>query len=249
MAVAVGARVSKPPSDSDQRPAPVPAQSRPHRPSESSSKLALNETQLRVQVLCARLVAPMMPASDAKNLPLLLGPYGRSDSAGFAVKPSQSPVDLDSAEQNGPKHRHAEPQWLDRVGITLSALCAIHCALTPILVAVAPLLFTAEFEFKTKALLLALAGVALGWGFLTHRSWRPMWWLGAALVAFGVAEWLGHAEHHAGHTVAHGSGEWLEVGVTVLASAALIMAHVANTHACRSGAPNHHAVSLLRRKK
>ncbi len=165
------------------------------------------------------------------------------------MKPTQSLTGEISAEQDSATHRHGEPQWLDRVGITLSALCAIHCALTPILVAVAPLLFTAEFEFRTKALLLALAGIALGWGFITHRSVRPMLWLGVALVAFGIAEWLGHAEQHAGHVVAHGSSAWLEIGVTVLASAALIMAHVANTQACRSGLPNHHSVSLLRRKK
>ncbi len=193
----------------------------------------------------------MLPASDAKNLPLLLAPRGRSNPTELAcMKPDQSRIGEGSAAELRHQHRDDEPQWLDRLGITLSLLCAIHCALTPILVAVAPLLFTAEFEFKTKALLLGLAGVALGWGFITHRSWRPIVWLGIALVAFGVAEWLGHGGHHTEHIVgAAVHAEWLEIGVTVLASAALIMAHMANTQACRSGAPNHHALAFLRRKK
>ena len=94
-------------------------------------------------------------------------------------------------------------------------------------------LFTSEFEFRTKAVLLSLAVVALGWGFTTHRSWQPLVWLAAALAAFGAAEWFGH-------------GQWLEIAATVAASGALIMAHLSNARACRVAAPHGHT-SLLRR--
>jgi hypothetical protein len=183
----------------------------------------------------------MLPASDAKSFPLMLSRRdagNHADSAARAAEPRDSgsfqPGYKGAAEPREVSHEHGQREWLDRIGIVLSVVCAIHCALTPILVAVAPFLFTSEFEFRTKALLLSLAAIALGWGYLTHRSYKPIVWLGAALAAFGVGEWVGH-------------GEWFEVFATVLASLALIMAHVTNARACRVAAPHGHGVSWLRR--
>lgn len=123
--------------------------------------------------------------------------------------------------------------WLDRAGIVLSLICAVHCALTPILVAVAPLLFTAEFEWRTKVVLVALASVALFVGFVSHRSFTPIYWLGLALGLLGLS-------HYWESIDAFSVGETLEIATTVLASGALIMAHLANSRACRTGAPHGH---------
>lgn len=129
---------------------------------------------------------------------------------------------------------HKPPSiWLDRVGIVLSVVCAVHCALTPVLVAIAPLLFTSEFEWRTKVALVALASVALIIGFVSHRSWKPMYWLAIALGLLGLSHWWESLS-------AFGAAEVFEIGTTVLASGALIMAHVANTRACRSSADHGH---------
>jgi hypothetical protein len=182
----------------------------------------------------------MLPASDAKSFPLMLPRRDGENRVQARVVddsrelgsggPQSTPSDMIEADS----HQHGQREWLDRIGIVLSVVCAVHCALTPILVAVAPFLFTSEFEFRTKAVLLSLAAVALGWGYVTHRSYKPLFWLGAALAAFGVGEWLGH-------------GEWFEVVATVMASIALIMAHVSNARACRVAAPHGHSLSWLRR--
>jgi hypothetical protein len=123
--------------------------------------------------------------------------------------------------------------WLDRLGIVLSVICAVHCALTPVLVAVAPLLFTAEFEWRTKVVLVALASVAIVVGFISHRSWTPIGWLGLALGLLTLG-------HLCESWSAFSGGAALEIVATVLASGALIMAHLANLRACRTRAPHGH---------
>src|SRR5690606_32017379 len=75
---------------------------------------------------------------------------------------------------------------LDRLGISLSVVCAAHCVPPPILAAVAPFFFTTESEHRTKSILLLIAVVALGAGYLSHRSWRPFPWLVLAVAAFSV---------------------------------------------------------------
>jgi hypothetical protein len=136
----------------------------------------------------------------------------------------------ESAENPAPT-KESGSLWLDRLGITLSVICAVHCALTPALVAVAPLLFTAEFEWRTKVVLVALASVALLVGFVSHRSWTPIYWLGLAMLLLGLSHYWESAFVHA---------EALEIGTTVLASGALILAHLANSRACRTSSPHGH---------
>jgi len=185
----------------------------------------------------------MLPASDAKSLTLLLSHrdgHAETRSTPRAVANGCAQSCAEPVRGPAPKagvHDHGQREWLDRAGIVLSAICALHCALTPLLVAVAPFLFTSEFEFRTKATLMSLAVVALGWGFVVHRSYKPLAWLGAALFAFGAAEWFGHGEG-----ASHGEG--VEIALTVLASLALIMAHFANVRACRGGAPHGHGAGL-----
>lgn len=181
----------------------------------------------------------MSPVSDAKNLRLLLAGYRGPTAPETTVLMSHPVTDSGAPPSPGAENHNEQRLWLDRLGIALSVLCAVHCALTPVLIAAAPLLFTADFEFRTKAILLCLAVVALGWGFWTHRSWKPLLWLAGALAAFAASEWVGH-----GHTTGASDSllhiEGLEIAITVLASGALIMAHLANARACRTNAPHGH---------
>lgn len=78
---------------------------------------------------------------------------------------------------------------LDRIGIGASTLCAVHCALTPLLITIAPLvglgfLFEEKFEAVFLMVTVGLAFLSIAWGFLKkHRSFEPFYLLllGAAL--------------------------------------------------------------------
>lgn len=91
-------------------------------------------------------------------------------------------------------------QQLDRAGIALSALCAIHCILSVVLFSAVGL--GAEYllhpSIHRYGLLLAtlIAAVAIGWGAMKHRMAAPfviamtgLTFMGAALaVPHGVKE-------------------------------------------------------------
>lgn len=76
---------------------------------------------------------------------------------------------------------------LDRLGMGLSLGCAIHCLLTPLLMALLPFTATAALLGPgAEAVLLGasavLSGTALVLGFRRHRQLRVLGMLGAALV-------------------------------------------------------------------
>ena len=87
------------------------------------------------------------------------------------------------------------PRWhalLDRIGATGSLLCAIHCALLPILIALLPSLGLAtwlgdgfEVGFVLFATLFGLA--VLAWSYRRHRAMRA---LGLLLPGLAVL-WIG----------------------------------------------------------
>ena len=81
-------------------------------------------------------------------------------------------------------HRHL----LDRFGATGSLLCAIHCALTPLLLAALPALgLTVWFDGSVEAALVAFVTVlglaSLGWSYRRHRALRAMGLLVPGLAA------------------------------------------------------------------
>ena len=91
-------------------------------------------------------------------------------------------------------------QRLDRAGIALSALCAVHCLLSVVLVSVIGLGAEALLDpaIHRVGLLLAtlIAAVAIGWGAVRHRMAAPfvvammgLSFMGGALaVPHGVEE-------------------------------------------------------------
>ena len=81
----------------------------------------------------------------------------------------------------------------DRFGATASLLCAVHCALLPLVIAILPALglgFLADHRFEHAFIAFAsmLALTALVVGFRRHQRFRAFWFLvpGIALLCAGI---------------------------------------------------------------
>ena len=113
-----------------------------------------------------------------------------------------------------------EPAWADRVGIWLSSLCAIHCALTPAVLLLLPTIeITAYHEVLHRSLFLVLPVVAILAfipGYRRHGDRRVFAWSlpGFALLAI---------------TAFHGVKDpYAQAAVTIAGSLLLIRAHYLN---------------------
>lgn len=127
-----------------------------------------------------------------------------------------------------PQQRH---RLLDRIGAYGSILCAIHCALLPVVIALLPSATLAavgndrlEFGFVVFASAIGLS--SLVWGYRRHRAVRALSLLlpGLAVLWFGV---LYAPLHHAAvpHAVAMTFGGTL-IGLAHLANLRLNHGHV-----------------------
>ncbi len=103
-----------------------------------------------------------------------------------------------------PLHKSLFARYADRFGATASFLCAVHCALLPLVIAVLPALglgFLADHEleraFIAFASLLALTTLIIG--FLRHQRFRAFWFLvpGIALLVAGIVVDLDAGPVHA----------------------------------------------------
>lgn len=117
---------------------------------------------------------------------------------------------------------------IDRLGITLSAVCMVHCLLPPLLVVVpSALVLHAVTETYVHWLLLGIAlpvsGLALVNGARRHgRRWAlGAGMVGLTLLLLGASEFLGHGS---------------EVPLTVAGAGSLVMAHLVNLHNLAAGA-------------
>jgi hypothetical protein len=123
------------------------------------------------------------------------------------------------------------PSLLDRLGATGSLLCAIHCALLPLLIALLPSIGIAAWlgeGFEQGFVMFAtLLGVStLAWGYRRHRAVRALWLLLPGLAALWLG--VGYAPlHHAvvPHAVVMTLGGTL-VGLAHLANLRLNHVHV-----------------------
>src|SRR5688572_18001394 len=90
------------------------------------------------------------------------------------------------------------PSWLlritDRVGAAASFVCAVHCALLPLVIALLPaiglgILANHAFERAFIAFAAVLAVFSLVTGYRRHRRFRAFWFLlpGVALMLAGLA--------------------------------------------------------------
>ena len=126
---------------------------------------------------------------------------------------------------------HSHRHLLDRLGATGSLMCAVHCALTPVLLAALPaaglsFLFADGVEW-TLVCFVTLLGVAnLGWSYRRHRTLRALGLLVPGLLVL----WAGLLYpplHHSvvPHAVAMTFGGTL-VGVAHLLNLRLNHGHV-----------------------
>lgn len=90
---------------------------------------------------------------------------------------------------------------IDRVGAVASFVCAVHCALLPIVFGVLPALglgFLADHRIERVFVLfaIALATTSLAFGLRRHGSWRAFWFLipGIVLLVAGLLIGASHAD-------------------------------------------------------
>ena len=120
-------------------------------------------------------------------------------------------------------------QWADRLGIWTSALCVVHCVLTPILLSfsavAAHFLPGEESVHRSLSLFVGLFGaIALIAGFRKHRRMTILFLMLGGLTCVAGAAWFGS------RLPSHG----LEVTITFVGSGLMIIAHRLNHTFCRS---------------
>ncbi len=114
---------------------------------------------------------------------------------------------------------------LDKFGIALTSLCALHCIFLPVLLPVLPLLglsFLADHAFEQVVLLLTfvVGAIALFTGFHKyHRKLYPFYSLAIGIMIYANRDFL---------------GEGLEPIVLTIGSALIVLAHVMNVRLCKS---------------
>lgn len=113
---------------------------------------------------------------------------------------------------------------LDRIGISVSLLCVVHCLLTPLLVFVMPVVgeFLSETWFHATiiAIVFPVAVWALWSGYQKHHLKRVLWLGGIGLLFISIAIYVGHE-----NTI----GEFFFM---VVAGIVLSAAHYSNLRAC-----------------
>lgn len=143
--------------------------------------------------------------------------------------------------------RSGTPDVLDKAGATASFLCAIHCAIMPIVVTLLPLVglgFLAHdaVEWLLIGLSTLLGIVSLMMGFRAHRSYRALLVLGAGIGLLFLGRWthppVCTANHnhgtHVSHTHEESHGRGLSVTLLVLGGMTIAGAHLINRSLCRS---------------
>ena len=117
-------------------------------------------------------------------------------------------------------------QRLDRVGILLSALCAVHCVATIVLVSAMGLgvSFLLSPEIHRVGLVIAtlVAAVAIGWGALRHRVAAPF------VIAMTGLTFMGGAL-----AAPHG---YKEAVLTIIGVALVSLGHILNVRHVHSAA-------------
>lgn len=119
----------------------------------------------------------------------------------------------------------------DRVGVATASVCAVHCALLPVAIGLAPTLgltFGGWVDFDQAFVVFAslLAATTLALGYRRHRAYRA--W--ALLVPALALVWLGSFTALHDHTLGH-------LVVMVVGGLLLAAAHLMNlrlTHAAKT---------------
>ena len=124
-------------------------------------------------------------------------------------------------------HSHSKVWSWDQVGMSLSALCAIHCALTPLVMVFLPVVLSKSYDSPLFHVVLALVIIPVGlWAFWTgykHHKRTRVFWLGLpGLVIVGIVPVV-FSEFLKG---------WKEPVLMIIGSSLIISAHWFNRKSC-----------------
>jgi hypothetical protein len=161
---------------------------------------------------------------------LLEEPLPRKSNANTYTPPT---VEVSRVSPSPPTSKHPT-DTLDTVGASASLLCAIHCAILPLIITVLPLIgLQVLAESWVEWALVCLAAVvgvsSLCFGYREHRSLRALIVLGVGLTLMITGRLVEHFE----------VGEW-GVPVLVLGGLTIAGSHLLNRklcHDCRACTP------------
>lgn len=139
--------------------------------------------------------------------------------------------------------------WLDRLGMGLAFICAVHCLLTPVLVVSIPLIATsfwsdADFHLWMLFIVAPLTGFSMFLGCRKHRDKFIIFLATTGLVFLGSGIVFGFLHGHHGHghhsilpvfLFPHG---W-ESLLTTLGGCFLVLSHIRNYKLCRRSSCRH----------
>lgn len=150
------------------------------------------------------------------------------------LRPGRIVSDLNASRFMAMAKTNTNSTWMSRLGAGLSVACAIHCALTPLLVGLLPLLgLTFLSEERTETWIVGVVVVlAIGsalWGFKRHRALRAVMAFAGAVGLLLMGRWLGH-NHPLG------------VALTVAGGVAIAGAHWLSARLCKT-CPSHAGVA------
>lgn len=115
-------------------------------------------------------------------------------------------------------------EFWDRLGISASMLCIVHCLLTPAVVLFSPLLgewmSAPAFHAVIVIIVVPVAMIALWRGYTQHKQKKVL-----IAGAVGIALIFG--------AIAVGHRSYWEAALMILAGAFLSFAHLSNLHGCR----------------
>ena len=119
--------------------------------------------------------------------------------------------------------------WWDRLGITLSVVCLVHCLMLPLAIAALPLvaaqwLHTSTFHTVMALVLLPVALLAVVPGLRLHGRVSVAAAMAAGLSLLSTAAFAGERLL---------SREW-GIGLTLAGGAILVTAHAVNLALCRA---------------
>ncbi len=132
-------------------------------------------------------------------------------------------------------------EFWDRIGISASLLCVIHCLFSPVLVLFLPVLgeFVSEqwFHWLIAGVVIPVAAGALWLGYRRHRNQKvlALGAIGIGLLVTGL--YISYLETHSSSVRELGHQNPLEIVTMIAAGLTLASAHLLNLRACRVHSP------------